>query len=162
MPQLTPGQLAPEFSVTDAAGQTRALADFRGTRVIIFCYPAALTPGCSRQAGDFEAALPAFSTAGYQVVGLSPDPPTKLTEFASVADLTYPLLSDPALAALTSLGAYGEKNVYGKVVTGVLRSTFVIDETGHVAWVRYNVKATGHVKMLAKALGIELIATELR
>ncbi len=153
MPRLTPGQPAPDFTLTDHTGRQRSLTGMRGGKAIVFFYPAALTPGCTKQSRDFQDSLEALSANGFQLVGISPDPPDRLAEFAQQESLTYPLLADPDRQVLTAWGAFGEKKLYGKVVTGVIRSTIVLDEQGVVTLARYNVRATGHVSSLRKALG---------
>lgn len=152
MPQLTPGQPAPDFTLPDHTGREVSLHDLRGRKVIVFFYPAAMTPGCTTEACDFRDSLAPLQQAGYEVLGVSPDSPDKLTKFVEKESLTYPLLSDPDKAVLTAWGAYGEKKLYGKTVTGVIRSTVVVGEDGTVELARYNVKATGHVASLRKAL----------
>lgn len=154
MTRLEPGTPAPDFTLPSHTGQDVSLTDYRGRKLIVFCYPAAMTPGCTKEACDFRDSLAPLQEAGYAVVGLSPDPAPKLVKFADQEGLTYPLLSDADKAVLTSYGAYGEKKLYGKTVTGVIRSTFVIDQDGSIELARYNVKATGHVASLRKALGI--------
>ena len=154
MPQLAPGDHAPDFSLTAADGSTVTLSDLRGRRVIVYFYPAAMTPGCTTQACDFRDSLGALAAAGFSVVGISPDKPEKLAEFVERDALTFPLLSDPDRSVLTAWGAYGEKTLYGKKVVGVIRSTVVVDADGVVEQARYNVKATGHVAALRKALGV--------
>ncbi len=156
MPRLQAGQPAPGFTLSDALGNEVSLSDFSGTKLIIFFYPAAMTPGCTKEACDFRDSLAPLRAAGYHVIGISPDSAAKLARFAERDHLTYPLLSDPDRDVLTAYGAYGEKKLYGKVVTGVIRSTIVLDEHGIVTLARYNVRATGHVASLAKALGITL------
>ncbi len=153
-PRLAPGDAAPAFTLPDANGRLQSLADLAGRRVVLYAYPAALTPGCTTQAGDFRDQLDRFAQAGYAVVGLSPDPPAKLARFRDAENLTFPLLSDPDRQVLTAYGAYGEKQLYGKTVVGVIRSTFVIDESGTVMTASYGVKATGHVAKLARDLGL--------
>ena len=155
MSQLSPGEPAPDLSLVDFDGKPFALQSLRGRKVIVYFFPAAMTPGCSLQAEDFRDNLSSFSEAGYEVVGVSPDAPEKLAEFHERDRLTYPLLSDPDRSTMTAWGAYGEKTLYGKVVTGVIRSTVVVDEQGVVTLARYNVKAKGHVAMLRKALGLD-------
>jgi thioredoxin-dependent peroxiredoxin len=150
--RLSPGDPAPDFSLPTSTGATLSLADLRGARVVLYAYPAAMTPGCTKQACDFRDSLDRLSAAGYQVVGVSPDPPAKLAAFAERDSLTFPLLSDPEKRTLTAYGAYGEKQLYGKTVTGVIRSTFVIDEKGRIELAMYNVRATGHVAKLLKQL----------
>jgi peroxiredoxin Q/BCP len=152
--RLSAGDTAPEFTLTDQAGASVSLADYRGQKVVVYFYPAAMTPGCTTQACDFRDNLASLGTAGYQVLGLSKDPQAKLAAFAENDHLTFPLLSDEDLAVHRAYGAWGEKNLYGKLVTGVLRSTFVLDEAGTVTHALYNVKATGHVASLKKKLGL--------
>lgn len=152
---LEAGDTAPEFSLVDQHGETRSLADYRGKRVVLFVYPAAMTPGCTKEACDFRDSIEPLRAAGYEVLGLSPDTPEKQAKFAERDGLDYPLLSDPERDVLTAYGAYGEKKLYGKLVKGVIRSTFVIDEEGHIDTAQYNVKATGHVGRIRKLLGID-------
>jgi peroxiredoxin Q/BCP len=152
--RLTAGDTAPDFTLTDQTGATVTLADLRGQKVVVYFYPAAMTPGCTTQACDFRDNLGTLETAGYRVLGLSKDSPAKLAAFAENDHLTFPLLSDEDLAVHRAYGAWGEKNLYGKTVTGVLRSTFVLDEAGTVTLALYNVKATGHVASLRKKLGV--------
>lgn len=154
MPQLEPGTPAPDFTLPAADGSTVSLSDLRGRRVIVYFYPAAMTPGCTKQACDFRDSLDALQAAGFAVLGISPDKPAKLAKFVERDALTFPLLSDPDHAVLEAWGAWGEKTMYGKKVTGVIRSTFVVDPDGVVEVARYNVKATGHVASLRKALGV--------
>lgn len=151
---LAPGDPAPDFSLPDADGRQVGLADLRGHKVIVFCYPAASTPGCTREACDFRDSLPALQAAGYRVLGVSPDKPAKLARFRDEQQLSFPLLSDPDHGVLEAYGAWGEKQLYGRTVTGVIRSTFVIDESGAVELARYNVKATGHVARLRTELAV--------
>jgi peroxiredoxin Q/BCP len=152
--RLAAGDTAPEFTLTDQNGQNVSLADYRGQKVVVYFYPAAMTPGCTTQACDFRDNLASLAQAGYQVLGLSKDTQAKLAKFAENDHLTFPLLSDEDLTVHRAYGAWGEKNLYGKVVTGVLRSTFVLDEAGVVTLALYNVKATGHVASLRKKLGL--------
>ncbi|WP_018156483.1 thioredoxin-dependent thiol peroxidase [Demetria terragena] len=154
MTRLETGDAAPEFTLTSDKGQEVSLSDYRGRKLVIFFYPAAMTPGCTKEACDFRDSLEPLRQAGYDVVGISPDSPDKLAEFAGLESLTYPLLADPDKAVLEAYGAYGEKKLYGKVVVGVIRSTIVVDEDGKVALARYNVKATGHVASLSKQLKV--------
>ncbi|MGL5858003.1 MAG: peroxiredoxin [Angustibacter sp.] len=154
MPRLEPGQSAPGWTLLDQTGTPRSLSDWRGRHVAVFCYPAAMTPGCTTEACDFQDSLPAWHAGGYDVIGISPDPGEKLARFAERESLAYPLLSDPDHAVLTAWGAYGEKSLYGKTVTGVIRSTIVVDADGVVTLARYNVRATGHVASLRKALQV--------
>lgn len=155
MSQLSPGEPAPDLSLVDYTGEPFSLESLRGRKAIVYFFPAAMTPGCSLQAEDFRDNLSSFAEAGYEVVGVSPDAPEKLAEFHERDRLTYPLLSDPDRSTMTAWGAYGEKTLYGKVVTGVIRSTVVVDEQGVVTLAKYNVKAKGHVAMLRKALGLD-------
>lgn len=152
--RLSPGNAAPEFTLPDADGKPVSLSDYRGRSVVVYCYPAASTPGCTKQACDFRDNLAELDTAGFEVVGISPDPPAKLAKFRDAQGLTFPLLSDADRAVLTAYGAYGEKQLYGRTVTGVIRSTFVIDPQGRIDKALYNVRATGHVAKLRKDLGM--------
>lgn len=145
---------APAFTLTDQNGQRVKLSDFAGQRVILYFYPAAMTPGCTKQACDFTDNLGALRTAGYQVIGISPDSVDKLAEFTDTEKLGITLLSDPDKKVMTKYGAFGEKKLYGKVVTGVIRSTFIIDAQGNIEREFRNVKATGHVAKLMRDLGI--------
>jgi peroxiredoxin Q/BCP len=153
--RLQPGDPAPEFTLTTDAGQPLSLSDLRGHRVILYAYPAAMTPGCTTQACDFRDSLGSLRAAGYQVVGISPDPPAKLAEFRDRDGLTFPLLSDPDHAVLAAYGAWGEKKNYGRTVTGVIRSTFVLDPDGRISHAFYQVRATGHVAKLRRDLGLD-------
>jgi peroxiredoxin Q/BCP len=153
--RLQPGDPAPDFALPDDEGATVRLSDLRGRRVVLYVYPAALTPGCTTQACDFRDSLSALKAAGIEVLGLSPDQPAKLAKFRAKEHLTFPLLSDPDRTVLTAYGAYGEKQLYGRTVQGVIRSTFVIDADGRVAQAQYNVRATGHVAKLRRELGID-------
>lgn len=152
--QLSPGDTAPAFTLTDDHGTRVTLSDFRGQTVILYAYPAAMTPGCTKQACDFRDNLAALQQAGYAIVGISPDSPEKLAQFRERDGLTFPLLSDPTKEVLASYGAFGEKKLYGKVVMGVIRSTFVISPKGVIEHAFYNVKATGHVAKLMRDLGV--------
>ena len=154
MTRLGVGDAPPDFTLTDQRGEPVRLHDLRGRSVVVFFYPAAMTPGCTTQACDFRDRLEPLQRAGFEVVGISPDSPAKLAQFAEQQALTYPLLSDPDRSVMTAWGAFGEKTLYGKTVTGVIRSTVVLDAEGVVTWVRYNVKATGHVAMLTRELGL--------
>ncbi|HET7014162.1 MAG TPA: thioredoxin-dependent thiol peroxidase [Streptosporangiaceae bacterium] len=151
--RLEPGDTAPDFTLPDADGKDVALSELRGQRVIIYFYPAAMTPGCTKQACDFRDSKRDLSDAGYAVLGISPDSPAKLAKFRERDGLTFPLLSDPDLSVLKAYGAYGEKMLYGKTSVGVIRSTFVIDADGKIERAYYAVKATGHVARLRKDLG---------
>jgi peroxiredoxin Q/BCP len=154
VPRLAVGDLAPDFTLPTADGGSVTLSDLRGQHVIVYFYPAAMTPGCTTQACDFRDSLSALTSHGYAVVGVSPDPVAKLAEFVEHDALTYPLVSDVDRQVLEGWGAYGEKTLYGKTVTGVIRSTVVVDPDGKVELAKYNVKATGHVASLRKALGV--------
>ena len=149
---LAPGDIAPDFTLPDADERPVDLMTFRGDHVVLYFYPAALTPGCTTQACDFRDNLAVFGGAGLAVVGISPDQPAKLREFREAHGLTFPLLSDPGRQVLTAYGAWGEKKLYGKTVTGVIRSTIVVDAQGRVEHAFYNVKATGHVAKLLRDL----------
>ena len=151
--RLAPGDAAPDFTLPDADGNEVALSSLRGQRVIIYFYPAAMTPGCTKQACDFRDSKRDLSDAGYAVLGISPDAQPKLAKFRDRDGLTFPLLSDPGREVLKAYGAYGEKMMYGKTSVGVIRSTFVIDAEGKVERAYYGVKATGHVARLRKDLG---------
>ncbi len=153
-PRLAVGAKAPGFSLPDADGQTVKLSDYRGRKVIVYFYPAASTPGCTKQACDFRDSLAELDAAGLDVIGISPDKPEKLAKFRDKEGLTFPLLSDPDRKVLTAWGAFGEKTMYGKTVQGVIRSTFLVDETGKIAVAQYNVKATGHVAKLRRDLSV--------
>ena len=155
MARLSPGDTAPDFNLPDADGKDIALRDFRGRKVVVYFYPAAMTPGCTTQACDFRDSLQSLAGAGYAVLGISPDKPEKLAKFRERDAVNFPLLSDSSRATLEAYGACGEKTMYGKKVTGVLRSTFVVDEDGRIALAQYNVKATGHVAKLRRDLGID-------
>jgi len=152
--RLETGAGAPDFTLPDDRGAARSLSDYRGSRVILYAYPAAMTPGCTTQACDFRDALDSLSAAGFAVLGISPDPVAALAAFRERDGLTFTLLSDPTHATLAAYGAWGEKKLYGKTVIGVIRSTFVIDAAGRIEVALYNVKATGHVAMLRKRLNL--------
>lgn len=156
--RLEPGDTAPALDLPDDTGTVHRWKDHSGERVVLYVYPAAMTPGCTKQACDFRDSLDALAAAGITVLGLSPDKPEKLVKFRERDALTFPLLSDPSREVLTAYGAYGEKQLYGKTVTGVIRSTFVVDvdATGRATIERamYNVRATGHVAKLRKELGV--------
>ena len=154
MTRLAPGDTAPDFTLPDADGKDVSLSDFRGRRVVVYFYPAAMTPGCTTQACDFRDSLSSLAASGVDVVGISPDKPEKLAKFRERDSLTFPLLSDPSRSVLEAYGAYGEKTMYGKKVTGVIRSTFVVDADGKIEQAQYNVKATGHVARLRQDLGL--------
>jgi peroxiredoxin Q/BCP len=152
--RLTPGDTAPEFTLQDDTGAAVALSDFLGKKVIVYFYPAAMTPGCTKQACDFTDSLDSLRAQGYEVLGISPDKPEKLAKFRQRDGLTIRLLSDPDRRVMGDYGAFGEKKLYGKTVQGVIRSTFVVDEDGKVFLAQYNVKATGHVAKLRKELAL--------
>jgi peroxiredoxin Q/BCP len=154
MTRLSAGDKAPDFTLPDADGQPVSLKDFRGQNVVVYFYPAASTPGCTKQACDFRDNLAELNEAGFTVVGISPDKPEKLAKFRDNQQLTFPLLSDPDRSVLDAYGAFGEKTMYGKKVTGVIRSTFVVDPKGKISQALYNVRATGHVAKLRGDLGI--------
>jgi len=148
--RLAPGDPAPGFTLPDADGNSISLSALRGTRVIVYFYPAAMTPGCTKEACDFRDNLDSLDA---QVIGISPDPPAKLARFRDRDALTFPLLSDPDHAVAAAYGAYGEKKLYGKTTVGVIRSTFVIDADGVIEKAMYGVKATGHVARLLAEIG---------
>ena len=155
LPRLAVGDLAPDFTLPTADGSTVTLSDLRGRRVIVYFYPNAMTPGCTTQACDFSDSLGSLKAAGYEVLGISPNTPEKLAKFRERDGLTITLLSDADKAVMRAYGAYGEKKLYGKTVTGVIRSTVVVDEAGKVEHAFYNVKATGHVAKLRRDLGLD-------
>jgi peroxiredoxin Q/BCP len=152
--RLAPGDLAPDFTLPDANGREVTLSSLRGQRVIIYFYPAAMTPGCTKEACDFRDSRSDLSDAGFTVLGISPDAPAKLARFAGKEGLTFPLLADTDRGVLTAYGAYGEKMLYGKKSVGVIRSTFVIGADGRIENAYYGVQATGHVARLRKELGV--------
>lgn len=153
--RLDTGSPAPDFTLLDQDGKSVSLSDFRGKKVVLYFYPAAMTPGCTTQACDFRDSIASLKGAGYDVIGVSRDEPKKLKQFAERDGLAFPLLSDPDTAVHTAYGVWGDKMNYGKVIQGVIRSTFVIDEAGAVSLAKYNVKATGHVARLRRELGID-------
>jgi peroxiredoxin Q/BCP len=153
--RLSPGDTAPDFTLTSDTGEEVTLSGLRGRKVIVYFYPAAMTPGCTKQACDFTDSLDALKASGYEVLGISPDKPAKLAKFRERDSLTITLLSDPDKETLAAYGAFGEKKLYGKVVQGVIRSTVVVDEAGVVELAQYNVKATGHVAKLRRDLGLD-------
>jgi len=161
MTKLSVGDVAPAFTLTDSDGTGVSLSDYAGRRVIVYFFPAAMTPGCTTQAVDFSAALGEIAAAGFDVVGISPDTVEKLAKFRSQEDLAFPLLADPTRQTLTAYGAFGRKMLYGKEIEGVIRSTFVVtvDDAGlgRVDVAQYNVKATGHVAMLRRELKISAL-----
>ncbi|HEY9349208.1 MAG TPA: thioredoxin-dependent thiol peroxidase [Acidothermales bacterium] len=152
--KLEPGDPAPDFTLPDADGKEVSLSDYRGRKVVVYFYPAAMTPGCTTEACDFRDNLAALGGAGIDVVAISPDKPEKLAKFRAKESLTFPLLADPDRSTLEAYGAYGEKMMYGKPVTGVIRSTFVVDEGGRIEKAMYGVRATGHVAKLRRELAV--------
>ncbi len=152
--RLEPGAQAPDFTLPDADGSPVSLSSLRGKRVIVYFYPAAMTPGCTKEACDFRDSLSSLASSGFAVLGISPDSPAKLAKFRDRDGLTFPLLSDPDHSVLEAYGAYGEKMMYGKKTVGVIRSTFVVGPDGKVEQAYYGVKATGHVARLRKELGV--------
>jgi peroxiredoxin Q/BCP len=152
--KLEPGDPAPDFTLPDADGKDVSLSDYRGRKVVVYFYPAAMTPGCTTEACDFRDNLAALGGAGIDVVAISPDKPEKLAKFREKESLTFPLLADPDRSTLEAYGAYGEKMMYGKPVTGVIRSTFVVDEGGGIEKAMYGVRATGHVAKLRRELAV--------
>ena len=154
MTRLVPGDPAPDFTLDSDEGKLISLSDYAGGRLLLYAYPAAMTPGCTTQACDFRDSLAPFHDAGIKIAGLSPDSPEKLAEFRDLENLDFPLLSDPSKEVLTSYGAFGEKKLYGKVVVGVIRSTFVISPDGLIENAWYNVRAKGHVAKLRRELNI--------
>jgi peroxiredoxin Q/BCP len=154
MSRLAPGDVAPEFTLFDADDKAVSLSDFRGRKVVVYFYPAASTPGCTTQACDFRDNLGELNEAGFEVLGISPDPRAKLARFRDEQQLTFPLLGDPTHEVMDKYGVFGEKSMYGKTVQGVIRSTFVVDENGKIEQAQYNVRATGHVAKLRRDLGL--------
>ncbi|MDO0914630.1 thioredoxin-dependent thiol peroxidase [Streptomyces sp. DT2A-34] len=152
--RLQPGDVAPAFTLPDADGNEVSLSDHKGRKVIVYFYPAALTPGCTKQACDFTDNLELLAGAGYDVIGVSPDKPEKLAKFRDQESLKITLLADPEKSVTEAYGAYGEKKNYGKTYMGVIRSTVIVDEEGKVERALYNVRATGHVAKIIKDLGI--------
>jgi thioredoxin-dependent peroxiredoxin len=152
--RLETGDVAPDFTLPDADGNKVSLSSQRGQRVIIYFYPAAMTPGCTKQACDFRDSLAGLAAAGFAVLGISPDAPAKLAKFRAKEQLNFPLLSDEDRSVLQAYGAYGEKMMYGKTSVGVIRSTFVVGPDGKLEQAQYGVKATGHVARLRKELGV--------
>lgn len=156
MPErLTPGDPAPAFTLKNWDGREVSLSDFQGRSTVVYFYPAASTPGCTKQACDFRDSLASLEGAGYAVVGISPDPVEKLAKFAAAEGLAFPLLSDPDHTVAEAYAAWGEKKNYGKTYEGLIRSTVVVDPEGKVAVAQYNVRATGHVAKLRRDLNID-------
>ncbi|MGB7383039.1 MAG: thioredoxin-dependent thiol peroxidase [Rhodococcus sp. (in: high G+C Gram-positive bacteria)] len=152
--KLEAGDTAPAFTLPDADGNEVSLADYAGKKVIVYFYPAASTPGCTKQACDFRDSLAELNGKGIEVIGISPDKPAKLAKFRDAEELNFPLLSDPEKATLEAWGTFGEKKMYGKTVQGVIRSTFLVDEAGKIEVAQYNVRATGHVAKLRRDLSV--------
>ena len=152
--RLEPGSPAPDFTLPTDTGEQVSLSGLRGRKVIVYFYPAAMTPGCTKQACDFSDSLESLAAQGYEVLGISPDKPENLAKFRERDHLGITLLSDQDKSVMNVYGAFGEKKMYGKTVQGVIRSTFVIDESGVIQVAQYNVKATGHVAKLKKDLGL--------
>ena len=152
--KLEAGDTAPAFTLPDADGNEVSLADYAGKKVIVYFYPAASTPGCTKQACDFRDSLAELNGEGIEVIGISPDKPAKLAKFRDAEELNFPLLSDPEKATLEAWGTFGEKKMYGKTVQGVIRSTFLVDEAGKIEVAQYNVRATGHVAKLRRDLSV--------
>ncbi|KAM9863561.1 thioredoxin-dependent thiol peroxidase [Leucobacter sp. BZR 635] len=144
---------APDFALLDQDGAERKLSDFRGEKLVIFFYPQAMTPACTTEACEFQESTEPLAAAGYRVIGISRDAVDKLGRFAVRDGLEFPLLSDPDTAVHRAYGTFGEKNSYGRIVEGVIRSTFVIDADGKIEHALYNIKATGHVARVRKLLG---------
>lgn len=153
--RLEPGTAAPEFTLEDALENKVSLNDFAGQKVVLYFYPAASTPGCTKEACDFRDSLNSLKSAGYQVIGISPDAPAKLAKFADQQSLNFPLLSDDDNAVATAYGAFGEKKNYGRTYMGIIRSTFVLNESHTIEHALYNVRATGHVSRIRKLIGLE-------
>jgi peroxiredoxin Q/BCP len=153
-PLLSAGNAAPDFTLVDKDDTPVSLAEFKGKKIILYFYPAASTPGCTTQACDFRDNMASLQSADYVVLGVSKDKGAALQKFAAEENLSFPLLSDPELTVHNAYGTYGEKSMYGKTVMGVIRSTFVIDESGILTHALYNVKATGHVASLRAKLGL--------
>ncbi|GAA4410813.1 thioredoxin-dependent thiol peroxidase [Actinokineospora soli] len=152
--RLTAGDAAPDFTLPDSTGKPVSLSDYRGQSVIVYFYPAAATPGCAKQACDFRDNLGDLTKSGYAVLGISPDTQAKLAKWVAAESLPFPMLSDTERTVMKEWAAFGEKQMYGKTVTGVIRSTFVVDPEGVIALAQYNVKATGHVAKLRRDLGV--------
>ena len=152
--RLSPGDVAPDFTLPTDSGEVVSLAELRGRKVIVYFYPNAMTPGCTTEACDFSDSLASLEGSGYTVVGISPDSPAKLAKFREHDSLSITLAADEDRSVMNAYGAFGEKSLYGKVVQGVIRSTFVVDEDGNIALAQYNVKAKGHVAKLRRDLGL--------
>ncbi|BCW48894.1 thioredoxin-dependent thiol peroxidase [Arthrobacter sp. StoSoilB13] len=153
--RLIPGDVAPDFTLQDQDGNNVSLSDFRGRKVIVYFYPAASTPGCTKEACDFRDNLASLQTSGYEVVGVSPDPVKALAKFAGEEQLTFRILSDAEHSVADAYGAWGEKKNYGRTYMGLIRSTIVVDPDGKVQLAQYNVRATGHVAKLRRDLKLD-------
>jgi len=153
--RLESGNKAPTFSAVDQEGAERTSAEFEGSRLAIYFYPKAFTPGCTTESCDFRDRYEFFSARGYQILGVSPDQPDKLAQFKDEHRLPFDLLSDPNHEMASAFGAYGVKKNYGREYTGIIRSTFLIDGSGDIEAAFYNVKATGHAERIVKAVGAE-------
>lgn len=153
--RLSVGDEAPDFTLEDHSGTQHSLSGLRGRNVIVYFYPAASTPGCTTEACDFRDNIISLKSAGYEVLGLSPDPKNKIAKFVESENLNFPLLSDEDHAVAESYGAWGLKKNYGKEYEGLIRSTIAVDPDGKVALAQYNVKATGHVAKLRRDLGLD-------
>lgn len=159
-PRLEPGDAAPTFSLLDDSGKEVSLADYAGKPVLVYFYPRANTPGCTTEACDFRDESAALNDAGIDVVGISPDKPEKLAKFREDHGLNFTLLSDPSKETMAAYGAFGEKKNYGKIVQGVIRSTFLVDGEGKIANAWYNVRAKGHVGRILRDLNVESQSAE--
>ena len=153
--RLNEGDKAPDFSLISDSGETVSLGDFAGRRVVVYFYPRANTPGCTKEACDFRDSLEQLNGQDIDVVGISPDKPEKLAKFREDHELNFPLLSDPDKEVMTAYGAFGEKKNYGKVTQGVIRSTFLVEPDGTIVLTKYNVKATGHVARILRDMGVD-------
>lgn len=153
--RLIPGTAAPDFTLKDSAGNDVSLKSYRGRNTIVYFYPAASTPGCTKEACDFRDTLTSLQREGYDVLGVSPDPVSKLAKFAEEEGLTFPLLSDEDHSVAEAYAAWGEKKNYGRTYEGLIRSTVVVDPDGKIAVAQYNVRATGHVAKLRRDLGLD-------
>lgn len=141
-----------QFSLNNHDGQPVTSDGFRGKGLVMFFYPRAMTPGCTTEACDFRDNYSVFEQAGYEIVGVSPDPPERNARFREKEGLDFDLLSDEEHALASQLGAWGEKNNYGKKSMGLIRSTFVFNADGELIGEYRNVKATGHVARVAADL----------
>jgi len=150
--RLEIGDQAPAFTLPNDSGETTSLSDYQGKRVLVYFYPRANTPGCTTEACDFRDSLTQLNDLGIEVVGISPDTVDKLVAFREKNNLTFPLLADPDKNVLKEWGAFGEKKNYGKIVEGVIRSTFLVDTDGTIELALYNVRATGHVARVIREL----------